>query len=318
MSFFTMLTRIILFSSVLLWQCFNGDLIVNDNGQRAIHVIRNTRTSRTIVSHSEKTDYFSEKFLRPDSVVILSMGGDPHVVNMTPNASITRTTFLYSTPINILVTGYEYPLNSTHKNVKKVVDGNTTINSTDYCIAYGRSFDLWNQIPIQYPDETGNGGCDALWGRKCSQSILQILLESSLTDINNPGCGVPIPDILTKPPLGCPTANVSSGSMGVGAFLINGTFSFGGSSLVMNLSQVWSFLNVITTDNDYYDELMKYHVFIFFVGRSYSENILDAGIACLTNFNKTDGSNSSVVNKRRSECFFITLLIMITSFNIKV
>ncbi|CAF1085794.1 unnamed protein product [Rotaria sp. Silwood1] len=158
----------------------------------------------------------------------------------------------------------------------------------------GISFDLWGQLPIQNLEETGNSGCDALWGKECSNNILAKLI-SSFENIENSSCGVPIPDIQSKPPPGCPVKNSSGSGIGSIAFLRNGTFMLGESGPT-DPSKAWVYFQSDPSVNGDYDELMKYFVFTYFAGRSYSSGMIDATISCMSVFNKTigpDGENSA-------------------------
>jgi hypothetical protein len=164
-------------------------------------------------------------------------GGVPNITHLTPNISITRTTFLYKGEINMLLAAYQRPVNATHKDTLKVLTGSTNINSTNRCIAFGLSFNLWGQVPIQYPQETGNGGCDALWGKECSRNILAKLLESPFENISDTYCGIPKPDIISTPPSGCPPNNMFISWLNSVDFLHNGTFMQGWMPPTMNLSR---------------------------------------------------------------------------------
>ncbi|CAF4530936.1 unnamed protein product [Rotaria sp. Silwood2] len=225
----------------------------------------------------------------------ISFGGAPNVTHLTPNVSMPRTAFLYSTQIDLFVNVYHRPINTTHKETLKVFSGNTTINSTDRCIALGISFDLWGQLPIQNLEETGNSGCDALWGKECSKNILAKLI-SSFGNIEDSNCGVPIPDIQSKPPPGCPLKNSSSSGMASTAFLRNGSFMLGNSKPT-DPSKAWVYFQSDPSIDGDYNELMKYFVFTYFVGRPYSSDMIDATISCMSVFNKTigpDGENTTI------------------------
>ncbi|CAF1006191.1 unnamed protein product [Rotaria sordida] len=223
-----------------------------------------------------------------------SFGGNPNVTHLTPNVSVPRTTILYSTQIDLFLNVYNRAVNTTHKETLKVLSGTTTLNSTDRCIAMGISFDLWGQLPIQNPGETRNGGCDALWGEECSKNILATLM-SSFGNIENSNCGVPIPDIQSKPPPGCPAKNSSSSGIASIVFLRNGSFMLGEPGPT-DPSKAWVYFQSNPSVDGDYDKLMKYFVFTYFVGRPYSSGRADATISCMSVFNKTtgpDGENST-------------------------
>ncbi|CAF1155394.1 unnamed protein product [Rotaria sordida] len=178
---------------------------------------------------------------------------------------------------SVRTTKAKRPVNTTHKETLKVFSGNTNINSTNRCIALGISFDLWGQLPIQYPQETGNGGCDALWAKECSKNILAKLV-SSFQNIKDRICGVPIPDILLQPPPGCPPKNSSHSGISSTVFLHNGTFMIN-SSEPTDPSKSWVYYQSDPSIDGDYNELMKYFVFTYFVGRGYISDSIDAAIS---------------------------------------
>jgi len=240
---------------------------------------------------------------------ILIDGGNLNLTNLSPNVTFITTTSLYSSEINILFAVFlrSYPYNHTLNQTIKVLSGNTTINSTNRCITFGESFNLWNEVPIRYPHETGNGGCDALWGKKCSQNILTAIQNTRFDDINDRFCGVRVPRIYVKQISGCPTTSLLRSSS-LRTFYRNGTFILGRGPPPMNLSKPWIRYESYPSVDGNYDIHMKRFVFTYFVGREYTSSKSDVAIACMSFYNST---MSSGIKGMQPEHFLITLLLMI-------
>ncbi|UJR33434.1 hypothetical protein I4U23_020879 [Adineta vaga] len=210
-------------------------------------------------------------------------GSAPNVTGLTPDFSIFRTTSLFNSPITISLTVYQRPVNNTLKETLRIIDGNTTINSTGLCIGYGVSFQFLGQYPIINDAVTGNGGCDAILGKECSDNI-RSSIQQSLKSITEIACGVNINTLLNIPQ-GCINKN-SNNAFVSSNFLTNGSFMIDQSS-ASNSTVPWIYdLSATSTTNDY-NELMKYFVLVYFLGRPYSSGIIDSAIVCLSTYNKT-------------------------------
>jgi len=206
--------------------------------------------------------------------------GKPNVTGLTPNVSIFETTYLYNTDINLLLTVYQLPVNRKFKQTLRVLRGSTNVDSAGRCIAYSVSFEFLGQYPIKDNQATGNGGCDAILGRKCSQAILNALQES-FKDINSHFCGTTTSHFFPKTPTECPRDTLSYWMLLKGRFLHNNSF-FVHESSPTDLSATWGYAKSDPSIDGNYDELIKYFVFIYFVGRSYSMDTVDTAIACLS------------------------------------
>ncbi|CAF1431329.1 unnamed protein product [Adineta steineri] len=214
----------------------------------------------------------------------------PNVTGLIPYATISQTISLYATNINMILTVYQHLINNTLQDTLQVITGNTNVDSTNRCIAYGVSFSFWGQYPIINSQETGNGGCDAILGRECSQSIHN-LLKQSFDDINSTSCGVRNQNILTDPPTGCRLPKTTASTLISSTFLKNGSFTTGESSTA-NSSNTWMYRKNYPSVDNGDDDLMKSFVFTYFVGRPYSSGIIDSAIACFSIYNTTVGSST--------------------------
>jgi len=223
---------------------------------------------------------------------------------------------LYSSEINILFAVFlrSYPYNDKLHQTLKVLSGNTTINSTNRCITFGQSFNLWGKVPIRYPNETGNGWCDALWGKECSQNILTEIRNTHFDDINDRFCGVRIPLIYAKQITGCPALDPVRG-IGLRTFYRNGTFTLGRGPPTMNLSKPWMRYESYPAVDGNYDRQMKRFVFTYFVGREYTSSKTDVAIACMSFYNSDMSSGIKMI---QPEHFLIILSLMIIFLGIKV
>lgn len=238
-------------------------------------------------------------------------GSSPNVTGLSPSVSIFRTTYLYQSAINISLTVYQRPVNNTMKQTLRVINGNTNVDSTNRCIGYGVSFTFRGQYPIMNATATGNGGCDAILGSQCSESIRNIL-QQSFDDINKIGCGVST-KFLSNPPRGCLQSTANS-LLVSSTFLNNGSYMLGGSS-ASNSSVPWIYTENDPSVDGNYDELTKYFVFVYFVGRPYSSGIIDSAIACLSIYN-TASSNNIAMKLPLSENITILVSLLIILFNI--
>ena len=242
------------------------------------------------------------------------VGGKPNVNNLKPSITISRTTSLGSPASNIDLSlkVYQRPVDATSKETLKVLTGATRIDSTGRCIAYGISFRILGQLAIQNEQLTGNGGCDALWGSQCSQGILA-RLSQNLGKINDIACGVPSPDMLNDPPQGCPRSNTFAiGSFITGALLRNGSFMVDQASPT-DPSVTWVYYQSDPSADGNYNELIKYPVFTYFVGRAYAGGAVDTGISCMAG--KGAVSNTTSVNNGgmivRMDIYALSMVLMV-------
>lgn len=220
---------------------------------------------------------------RGDSI---NLGGDPNITGFIPTVSISRRTILESTDINLVLKVYQGPINATTNTTIKTLSGSTNINSTNRCIAWGVSFDLWGALPIENQQATGNGGCDALLGNECSMGIIA-RLQQSLGNISGTACGVSIPDLIRNPPQGCSRNNNTIYSISTNTFLSNGSFMISNSTPT-DSTKSWIYLQSDSASATDYNQLMKYNVFTYFVSRDYGLNRVSSAIACLSVYNKTE------------------------------
>jgi hypothetical protein len=66
-------------------------------------------------------------------------------------------------------------------------------------------------------------------------------------------------------------------------------------SSASNSSIAWMYTENNPSVNGDYDEVMKYFVFVYFVGRPYGNSISDSAIACLSIYNTTVGPNTTTI-----------------------
>ncbi|CAF1298226.1 unnamed protein product [Adineta ricciae] len=214
---------------------------------------------------------------------ILVTGSNPNVTGLTSNATIFRTTSLYDTPITVSLAVYQREVNDTMKETLRVVSGSTNVDSMDRCIAYGVSFRFLGQYPIIMNTETGNGGCNAILGEECAEN-LRLSLQKLLNPIDATACGINL-DTLLNIPEGCPK-NYGNGFLISSTFLDDGSFQYNNPS-VANSSQTWIYEQSPPSSTGDYDEITKYFVFVYFLGRSYTSEVVDSAIACLSIYDQT-------------------------------
>ncbi|CAF3495139.1 unnamed protein product [Adineta steineri] len=211
----------------------------------------------------------------------------PNVTGLIPNLTISQTTSLYATAINMTLTIYQSPVNNTGSEISLIINGSTNVDSTNRCIAYGVMLSFFGQYPIINSQATGNGGCDAILGSECSQSILN-LLQQSFGDINSENCGVPYQSFLINLPKECTPQKNAVNSLLRSILLNNGSFTIDNSSTA-NSSDIWTCFGSFQAR----DFLMKPFALAFFVGRPYSSGSIDSAIACFSTDNTTIGSNTT-------------------------
>jgi hypothetical protein len=221
----------------------------------------------------------------------VTFGGEPNVTGLIPNISTSQKTLLYDKEINLFLSAYQRPINSTHRETLKVLKGSIDVNSTDRCIAMGYTFNLWGELPINNTQATGNGGCDALWGKECSENI-RLALTQSLGNISSTACGVDSLSIMDRAVPGCPKIPNYSPIRFIAsvALLSNDSFALSGISPT-DPTKSWAYYQSDPSIDGDYDRLMKEFVFTYFVGRPYYSGAIDTAIACLSVYNKTDGTN---------------------------
>jgi hypothetical protein len=89
-------------------------------------------------------------------------------------------------------------------------------------------------------------------------------------------------------------------------------------SSASNSSIAWMYTENNPSVNGDYDEIMKYFVFVYFVGRPYGDGIIESAIACLSIYNTTVAptSNNIATQLPLSGNLFIFVLLSIIFINI--
>ncbi|CAF1199631.1 unnamed protein product [Adineta steineri] len=183
-------------------------------------------------------------------------------------------------------------LNNWQLGVSQVINGSTNVDSTNRCIAFGVLTTFLKQYPIINSQETGNGGCDAIFGSECSQSIRKSL-QQSFDDINSIGCGVQTLHIFTDPPTGCRFLDHEMST--VLKFTLRKNGSIEGIISPTANSEKWMDSEDFPTALRNDDDPSKAFVFTYFVGRSYSSDIVDSAIACFPIYNVTVAPKTTVL-----------------------
>lgn len=237
---------------------------------------------------------------------IIGTGFTPNVTGLKPNISISTRTSLYDTNIDLSLKVFQRSVNDTFKETVRILKGSTKLNSTDRCITIGINFAASTQYLTIDNRTTGNGGCDAILGRNCSEA-LRIRLLRVLEDIEDAACGVPASNILSSHPKECFQNNVTLNHIVTVDFLRNGSFGLGNDGQQTDPSVTWASTISYPSIDGYYDRTMKTFIFTYFVGRYYGGGLIDTGIACLSTYNKTAQSLGTIIQFSNSEYFFIYL-----------
>jgi hypothetical protein len=96
----------------------------------------------------------------------------PKVIQgLTPNVTVSTNMTLYSTNISLFFSLYQVVYSNVTKMTQTfgILQGmRNQVNSIGRCIAFSVAFPIGVSLPVTDKTATGNGECDALWGRQCS------------------------------------------------------------------------------------------------------------------------------------------------------